>query len=464
VKKIPQHPRHSPASGWLQAHQSAVLLTLVAIAAALRALLVIRSPTTFGYVYDFYHEGVQKFYALGRLPIAADCWQCYHPPLFYLLGLPLYALGKKMVAGPGGLADPALRFMGVLSIASGSIAAYYSYRLLRLFRIRGPELIVGTGLILAFPCLFISTYGLEADILLTALMTAFVYYAVIFFARSRPADYGGAVRIGLIAGLACETKYTGLLAPAILASLTGLGIAAGPQRQRLAREAAAALAVCALIGSWKYVDNFERYRMLLFANGSAQQGLAIAGRPSFARSYDFHSLRVADLVALTRGRVPPGQLTDLPFYRSVWTTLHAMAWGDMSFFSDPSRHGFRSKPPYPRKRLNPWLASSVLILGLVPDALAAIGFLVTIRRRILWPLAATGVITGAVYVVWFLAQESWALKTKYILFLLPAYVVYVLLGWRSVHRLAPAASRIVWLALVALVVAAHLYLLDFAWR
>jgi hypothetical protein len=74
------------------------------------------------------------------------------------------------------------------------------------------------------------------------------------------------------------------------------------------------------------------------------------------------------------------------------------------------------------------------------------------------------VITGAVYVVWFLAQESWALKTKYILFLLPAYVVYVLLGWRAVHRLAPAAGRIVWLALVALVVAAHLYLLDFAWR
>ena len=46
-------------------------------------------------------------------------------------------------------------------------------------------------------------------------------------------------------------------------------------------------------------------------------------------------------MALTRNEVPPGYLTDLPFYRSVWTTLHAMAWSDMSFFSDPSRHGFR---------------------------------------------------------------------------------------------------------------------------
>jgi hypothetical protein len=81
-------------------------------------------------------------------------------------------------------------------------------------------------------------------------------------------------------------------------------------------------------------------------------------------------------------------------YCSYWTTLHAMAWGDMSFFSDPSRHGFRLKP-YPSKRLNPWLASCVLILGLVPDGLAVIGFVVTLRRHVLWPVAATCVLTGA---------------------------------------------------------------------
>jgi hypothetical protein len=414
-------------------------------------------------VYDFYHEGIQKFYVLGRLPIARDCWQCYHPPLFYLIGLPLYAWGKRMVAGPGGLADPALRFVGILSIASATTAAYYSVRILRLYRVRGAELIVGTGLILAFPCLFISTYGLEADILLTALMTAFMYYCVIFFRRSRPTDYLGAVRIGLIAGLACETKYTGLLAPAIFGTLTGLGIVAGPQRGRLAREAAAVLVVCALVGSWKYVDNVQRYHTPLFANGQAQDGFAISGRPSFASAYDFHTLRVADLIALTRGHVPPGHLTDLPFYRSVFTTLHAMAWTDMSIFSDPSRHGF-FREPYPRKRLNWRLASSVLMLGLVPNVLAAIGFLVTLHRRVVWPLAVTCVVTGSAYAAWFLAQKDWALKTKYILFLLPAYVLYALLGWRWLQRRTPLFGRIVGLALVVLVVAAYLYDLDFAWR
>ena len=107
------------------------------------------------------------------------------------------------------------------------------------------------------------------------------------------------------------------------------------------------------------------------------------------------------------GYVAPGHLTDLPFYRSVWTSLHAMAWGDMSFFSDPSRHGF-FRQPYPRKQITPWLASAVLFLGLLPNALAIFGAVVTARRREYWPLLVTGVLAWAAYITWFLAQESWA--------------------------------------------------------
>jgi 4-amino-4-deoxy-L-arabinose transferase-like glycosyltransferase len=439
-----------------------LLALLVAAAVSLRVVLAARAPTTYGYVYDFYHEAIQKFYSLGHLPASTDCWQCYHPPLLSLMGLPLYALGKKIVGGPGGLADPALRFVALLSIASGAVAAYYSYRLLRLYRVRGRELIIGTGLVLVFPCLFISSYGIEADILLTALMTAFLYYAVTFSRRFGRTDVARAAAVGGLAGLASETKYSGLLAPVILVVLTGMRLASGPQRSRVAREAAVALIVCALIGSWKYIDNVERYRAVFYANGSAQQGFSLSARTANPGRYDFLSLRMPDLIALARGRVPPGHLTDIPFYGSVWTTLHAMAWGDMSMFSDPSRHGFY-RQPYPRKILNPWLASSVLVLGLVPSGLAVIGFLATFHRRLLWPLAISSVITWALYVAWFLPQESWALKTKYILFLLPAYVLYALLGWRWIqHRSRAAGQTVQWL-LAALIVVTHFYLLDFAW-
>jgi hypothetical protein len=443
--------------------QTAGLLILAATGAALRVVLAARSPTPYGYVFDFYHEAVQKLYALGRLPSAADCWQCYHPPLHPLLALPFYAFGKRIAGGPGGLEDPALRFVAILPLICGAVTAYYSYRILRFYRFRGSELVAGTGLALAFPCLFISSYGIEADILLTAIMTAFIFYALRFFTQRGELAIVPILRLGGLAGLACATKYTGLLAPAILIVLAAGRLPRTANRLALVRTTAAALVICAAIGGWKYVDNVKHYGTPLFANGSAQAGFSVASRPSYWRSYDFTSLRIRDLVRLAHGRVRTAQLTHLPFYRSVWTTMHGMAWGDMGLFSDPGRHGFY-RQPYPKKNINPLLASAVLILGLVPTGLAAAGLVVTARRRLLLPLLVTTAVTWIVYVAWFVAQDEWALKTKYILFLLPAYVVYALVGLRWIRRHSRLTARIVFALLVALVAAAHFYLLDFAWR
>jgi len=449
-------------SSHVRTREGAWLLALAAVAAVSRTLLAWRAPTPYGYVYDFYHEAIQRLYATGRLPASTDCWQCYHPPLHTWLGLPLYALGKKLAGGPGGLADPALRYVAVLSMVCGAIVAFVGYRILRLYRIRGAELIVGTGLLLSFPCLFISSYGIEADILLSAIMTIFTYYAVRFSARRRRASYLGAAGLGALAGLACATKYSGLVAPLILVVLAAERLAVGPHRMRVARETAVALLACAAMGSWKYADNVRRYHTPLFANGSAQQGFALSERPNHIREYDFGSLRIHDLVRLAEGHVRPGPLTDRPFYRSVWTTLHGMAWGDMGMFSDPSRHGFPAHP-YPAKALNAPLASSVLVLGLVPDALALLGFAVTFRRRAMRAVTVTCLVTAVSYVAWFVSQESWALKTKYILFLLPCYVLYAIFGWRWLERRsAIAGTAILWL-LVLQLIAANLFLFDFAW-
>jgi hypothetical protein len=454
-------PRHLTRSDLTRRHQSALLLVLVALGVGLRGLLAAWSPTPYGYVFDFYHEAIQLAYATGSLPAAADCWQCYHPPLHPLVGLPLYAAGKAIVGGPGaGLADPALRFVTPLSLLCGGVTAWFAYRMLRLYRFRGTELVLGTGLILVLPCLFISSYGIEADILLTALMTAFVYYLVKFLYQGRSTPLARSVGLGMLAGLACATKYTGLLAPVILVSLTAMHLAARRGRSFLVPRAALVLVVAVALGSWQYIENLYRYQRPLFANGSALQGFSVADRPSFWGDYDFRTLQMRDLFRLNRGRVPPAQLANVPFYHSVWTTLHAMAWGDMSMFSDPSRHGFHLQP-YPRKIINPRLASSVLVLGLVPGALAVVGFVITLRRRILWPLAVTSVVTLVAYVAWFVAQESWALKTKYILFLLPAYVVYAMLGLRWVRRFSPLAAQMLAAALTLLIFAAHVYLLDF---
>ncbi len=291
-------------------------------------------------------------------------------------------------------------------------------------------------------------------------MSAFIYYCVRFFERP---GWRAAIGLGVLAGLACATKYHGLLAPAIIGVLAAIRLLTGPGRLAMARFAAVALIIAALVGGWKYVDNVKRYGTPLFANGSAQQGFAVSGRPSFASQYDFLSLRLNDLFRLTRGDVPPGHLTDLPFYRSVWTSLHAMAWGDMSFFSDPSRHGF-FRQPYPRKRIAPVARERRAGARTRAECARAVRRRRSRpRRREYWPLLVTGVLAWAAYVAWFLAQESWALKTKYLLFLLPIYVVYVIEAWRWIASRSRIAGIAVTSILGLLLVLTNLYLLDFAW-
>lgn len=196
----------------LAAHERTLLFALLLTAGTLRGLLVAFSPTPFGYVWDFYYEGVRLLSESGHLPASTECWQCYHPPLFYLLGWPLYAFGRWSAAGSPGNDVQGLRWLAGLGIPSAAITVYYGYRLLRLFRCRGGSLVAGVALLVTFPCLFISSYGAEADIVLTGILSAFIYYFTRDFTTS--GSVVSALRLGVLAGLAAATKYSGLAHPA----------------------------------------------------------------------------------------------------------------------------------------------------------------------------------------------------------------------------------------------------------
>ena len=225
-----------------------LIAAVLVSAAALRALLVIYSPTPFGYVWDFYADGIQVVYTQGRLPLPDDCWVCAHPPLFFLAGVPFYAFGLFV---SGGSETAALRWTGALSIISAGVTIYFGYRLLRLFRCRGTPLVAATAMLAVFPCLFISSYGAEADILLTALLSAFVYYLSRASAQPRLVSTIDAIRLGLLAGAAAATKASGL------AGLLTLGIVVVAalilrrrDRARTLRLAAVAMVVALPIGGW----------------------------------------------------------------------------------------------------------------------------------------------------------------------------------------------------------------------
>jgi len=139
-----------------------------------------------------------------------------------------------------------------------------------------------------------------------------------------------------------------------------------------------------------------------------------------------------------------------------------MAWGDLSFFSVPGRIE-DPDAPYPWKHIPSWLTGTVLFLGLVPTMLAVVGLVSTIARRDYMPLLVMLTLTLTSYLAWVVAQDEWALKTKYLLFLLPVFVAYSLAGLRLVRDHLPhlIGEATAWL-LMALVLSTHLYLFAFA--
>jgi 4-amino-4-deoxy-L-arabinose transferase-like glycosyltransferase len=445
---------------WFVRHERVCLVTLVVVGIGLRVLLVADAPQPFGYVWDFYPDGVRVLYEHGRLPRAEDCWACFHPPLYYVLGWPFYAFGRWLDPSAGDAAG--LRWLGGLALSSSAVVIIFGCRLLRLFGARGASFLAGAALLIVFPCLFISSYGPEADIVLTAVLAVFTYYLVRDFTQPERATVSRAVWLGVLAGLAAATKYSGLVALATAGAVTAIRLVEGPMRWRVVRHGLVILVVAILVGGWKYADNERRYGTPLYSNGSAAEGFSLDGASrDDGAAYEFTTFRLGALRDVIGPHPKPGDLTSFPVYHSVFTTLHALAWSDMSMFSIRSRHGDPGDP-YPRKFIPSWLTMRVIELGLVPEALALLGVVVTIRRRETWPLLALCVLGCAAYVWWFLPQATWALKTKYILFLLPPAVVYAVARLTWLWRRLPVAGLVASALLGALVVVAHMYLYAFA--
>jgi 4-amino-4-deoxy-L-arabinose transferase-like glycosyltransferase len=442
---------------WLERRAHVLLIALVTVGVVLRLVLAVLSPQPYGYVFDLYHRAIQFLYTMGRLPQAKDCWVCAHPPLLTLLGWPFYWLGMWF-GGP----EPkvALRCVSVIPLACGAIAAVYSYRLLQLLRFAKPYRVLGAGLVLSFPCLFISSYGIESDILLTALMTVALHGIMSYHLSLGATGPRHALGLGMLIGLALLTKYSAMVALATAGAVIVISAFRRTPRRALA-DGALLLATSLAICGWKYADNIAKYRTPFAANGMAVTGFAVADKRFHFDIYEFGSFRLRDTLALWGARAPDGKLTNFPVYYSVFTTLHAQAWTDMSFFSVPSRHGLKL-PPYPRKRIPEWVLSSVLVLGIVPTVLALLGVAVTLRRRLLWPLPVYCLLGLGSYLWWFAAQETWSLKTKYILFLLPVYVCYTLLGIRCLRSWWAPLGEAAALLLAGTIVAAHAFQLAFA--
>jgi 4-amino-4-deoxy-L-arabinose transferase-like glycosyltransferase len=477
-------PPSNSAGRWFETHYFPVLCALLLIGIATRIALFVDMPRPFGYVWDLYHEGVVWIRVHGRLPFSEDCLECYQPPLLFACGAPLYALGASVFNGGAALG---LRFLVLFSMACSGVVIFYCYKTLRLLTRSRAFLLLGVALALVFPCLFIDSGGSGNDVLAAALMTAFFYLLCLRQLHPARGRRRETVAMGILAGLSALTKYTGLVAIVVGAAVMSPAILFGRRRLRAARDLAVMIVVAAAVCGWYYARNIAHDGRLFAISPWGNRNAFAGGTSGVARywkQYDFRSLEVKEVVDLYRPE-NVGTLNSFPVYDSVFSSLHAQAWTDMSFFSVPSRHGWvlphhyaedgadipmllhtpastPREPIYPPKRVIPRLIDLVLRLGMIPTLLALAGFAVTLRRRALRPFVVMSVISSAIYVRWFLAQPSWGLKTKYLLFLLPVYIVYAVLGLRSAYRLDRRLGLAAAVGLIAALAVSEAYLLMFA--
>jgi hypothetical protein len=468
---------------WFEKNYLSVLVALIAIAVATRVALIMGAPRPFGYVWDLYHEGVVWTYVHGKLPLPSDCGECYHPPLLFACGVPLYAFGASVLKGG---AAQGLRLLSLFSMICSGFVIYYCHQILRLLRQSGGWLLLGVAFALVFPCLFIGSYAAENDMLLTALMSAFFYELCRYHLHPASSGWRAPICMGLLAGLSSLTKYSGLLTLVVAVLVIGPRLCAGCRRRRTARDLLVVVSIAVAVCGWHYVRNFDlRKKVLLGPPWDADVfNIDMAKVVRNKNRYDFHSFKVKEVVDLYSSE-KVGTLNDFAVYDGVFTTLNALAWTDMSFFSIPSRHGWKLPvhyaedgpdipmvattpasaprvPVYIPKNVSTRLVDLVLRLGVIPTLLAFAGLLATRLRRSLQPFGVYAAVSLGVYVWWFLAQPSWALKTKYILFLLPVYIAYAILGLRAAYRLDRRIGVAAIIFLIAALFANEAYLWMFA--
>lgn len=406
-------------SGWY-------LLAFV-LAVAAHVLLGVYAPDSKGYAYDLYSEALYVVSSELRIPDRDDCWICYHPPLYPVIGATIF----KIVTAMG--FSPAVQQYVVSGLGStlSLILSIYGFLLYLIYRKHQNMDLVLWVLILFLPVKFINSFSIEADMLGAALIVAATYHLAVYLKRE---NFPHLVVCAFLVGLATLTKYTGVVVGVVF----GVALLWRFLQHRTSQEFGHGLIYAAIVlamGGWLYISNIVKYETPFPGNDAWNRG---SGHWDY---YDFTSFGLGRIVATFDPAALPGiddkreywkdqktiQLWRFPQYnQQVLTSLYGQLWTDFSFFSVKGRHGlFEFQEVFQGKDMPKLLLWAILVAGLAPVVLSIFGFVLLALQREASLLLAVCIVTTAVYVNWFTGYNIWMLKTKYLLFLFPMWLVFI---------------------------------------
>ncbi len=431
-------PARAPSGGELGSsapgvdRARAAAVALLVVGAALRLILAWRNPPV--NAYDDHFEPLFLLLRDAAIPDKLACWQCYHPPVLYVLAAGVAKALLWLGASTDGVQKGVQLFSCGLGIGT-LVLVWLTLERLPL----GP---VARLAALAFACFLPRHVYMSAMFTNDAAAAFFEAAAVLCVVR------GWVWQAALAASLAIFTKYTAF------AVLPFIAVALPPRR------AAAALALPLALLGISAAHNLERYGRALPNNGALSLYREV-GRADYT---SFAPWRFVEHPLLGDDRT------------SVLTIVDAGMWFDVEphyliFRGDLADWARRyqalredtplPEPPVPTVTLR--IGSALELVGVVLLAVAAAGAWAVRRDRMglsFLALAASS-LAGVLYLVHgmpdFHAPYWTAMKASYLLPSLPAMAALVGYGaeaTRAGRRVAIGSA-----ALLAALVVLHLALL-----
>lgn len=385
-------------------------LPLFLIAVTLHTLLASFSPDPNGYVWDFYSEAIQYTYEHGELPAADACWVCYHPPLLPILGSAVFHLAGILSIPP----DSALYGLaGILNICS-LLFSVYSFAIYKQYQTDTRLDLILWGFILFLPVVFIASFAVESDLLVATFIVMSLYYFLDFLDRQTILSLCLA---SVLVALAALTKYSGLVFVFIYVLVLGIRCIKEFNRAVL-KQLLVYCGIVIAIGGYPYLKN------------TIETGTPIVGNKAWNGkgyyTYNFTDFSIPRIIEVFSDTRPIKLKHYYQFNSEVLNSIYGQLWTDFSFFTIPYRHGQHElKFIYQGKYMPDFVLWAILISGLIPTCLGITGFLSMLFQPDKYLLIFITFVSLAVYVHWFMGHNYWMLKSKYLLFLIPVWIISI---------------------------------------
>lgn len=376
-------------------------------------------PPTVGMDHQGHAAYIETIARHGRLPLAAEGWQTFQPPLFHLAAALLFKAFATLVEP-----DTGIRIMKLLPLLCGMGQVEICYRVLKYAYPRRESLqAMGTlfgGLV---PMNLYMSQSLGNEPLAGLLTGLIVLFVCRILSGERQPDLGASMMMGAALGLALLTKVTPVLIvlPVLIhlcAEIARRRDATGSPIGRAAGFTISFAATASAVAGWYYLRNWAETGRVFVGGWDSARGIFWWQDPGYRTPGQLFAF---------------GESLFYPVYASVfgfWDSIYSSFWMD----------GFLSAH-YDVPWNIPYMLSSAW-LSLLPSAAILIGLAAAcrhpdepLRRMLLFSLTATGLYMAAIFYHFLAVPVLGSAKASYALGLIPCFALLAARGFEIMTRM-----------------------------